>query len=147
MLTTGDLDELASEPTIRSCVSGQRILFFDSCQFTIIWMSIIKLNTSYRLPHQQKSLTFHIGFPVVRTDGRTVTWLPKYLGWIDYQIFLGMGLRSRTLRARVAPLQRMISKDKQILSQYLMKLWKIKWWPYNHQVKGTVSRPSGLFSL
>ena len=29
-----------------------------------------------------------------RTVGRTVTWLPKFLGWMDYQIFLGMGLRS-----------------------------------------------------
>ena len=28
-------------------------------------------------------------------DGRTVTWLPKFLGWVDYHIFLGMGLRSR----------------------------------------------------
>ena len=35
-----------------------------------------------------------------RVDGRTVTRLPKFLGWIDYQIFLGMGLR---LRARASP--------------------------------------------
>ena len=34
------------------------------------------------------------------TVGRTVTWLPKFLGWMDYQIFLGMGLRSRALCAR-----------------------------------------------
>ena len=28
-------------------------------------------------------------------DGRlTVTWLPKFLGWVDYLIFLGMELRS-----------------------------------------------------
>ena len=33
-------------------------------------------------------------------DGRTVTRLPKFLRWIDYQIFLGMGLR---LRARASP--------------------------------------------
>ena len=26
-----------------------------------------------------------------RTDGRTVTWLPKFLGWIDYKHFLDMG--------------------------------------------------------
>ena len=25
--------------------------------------------------------------------GRTVTWLPKFLGWVDYQIFLPMVLR------------------------------------------------------
>ena len=36
-----------------------------------------------------------------RKGGRTVTWLPKFLGWVDYHIFLGMGLRSRGLRARV----------------------------------------------
>ena len=30
-----------------------------------------------------------------RTDGRTVTWLPKFLEWVDYHIFLGLGLRSR----------------------------------------------------
>ena len=42
-----------------------------------------------------ESLTFYIGLRIVRTDGPTVMWLPKFLGWIDYQIFLGMGLRSR----------------------------------------------------
>ena len=36
-----------------------------------------------------------------RTVGRTVTWLPKFLGWMDYQIFLGMVLRSRALCTRV----------------------------------------------
>ena len=45
-----------------------------------------------------ESLTLHIGFPVVWTDGPTVTWLPKFLGWIDYHIFLVVGLRSRALR-------------------------------------------------
>ena len=42
---------------------------------------------------------FNIGMPVTRaegrTTGRTVTWLPKFLGWKDYQIVLRMGLRSR----------------------------------------------------
>ena len=28
-----------------------------------------------------------------RSVGRTVTWLPKFLGWVDYQIFLPMVLR------------------------------------------------------
>ena len=28
-------------------------------------------------------------------DGSTVTWLPKFLGWVDYHIFLGMWLCSR----------------------------------------------------
>ena len=47
----------------------------------------------------QTSNTLDIGFSEGRTegwtDGRTATWLPKFLGWIDYQILLGMGLRSR----------------------------------------------------
>ena len=47
-----------------------------------------------------------IGFPVVRTDGRTVTWLPNFLEWVDYHISLPMGLRprSRASRAGGAPL-------------------------------------------
>ena len=75
---------------------GQQIPYFDSCQLTIIWMSIIKLNTGYRLPNWQESLTFHIGFPVVWTDGHMVTLLPKFLRWIDDQIFLSIS-RVRTL--------------------------------------------------
>ena len=43
-------DELAPEPTIQSCDTGQWIPCFDSCQFTKLLMSIIKLHTSYRLP-------------------------------------------------------------------------------------------------
>ena len=38
-----------------------------------------QVNTGYRLPCYLESLTFHIGFPVVRA----VTWLPKFLGWIS----------------------------------------------------------------
>ena len=59
-----ELDELTLEPIIRSCHSGQQIPCFDSCELTIIWMSIIKLNTGYML-----HVTFHIGFPVVRPNG------------------------------------------------------------------------------
>ena len=36
-----------------------------------------------------------------RAGWRAVTGLPKFLGWMDYQIFLTMELRSRPLRARV----------------------------------------------
>ena len=39
-----------------------------------------------------------------RSDRRTVTWLQKFLGWMNYQIFSGMGLRSRASRLREAPL-------------------------------------------
>ena len=48
-----------------------------------------------------KKVWVNIGYPVVRTDGRTVTWLPNFLGWVDYHISLAMGLRPRALRARV----------------------------------------------
>ena len=42
----------------------------------------------------------NIGVPVVRTDGRTVTWLPNFLGWVDYHISLAMGLHPRARFAR-----------------------------------------------
>ena len=34
-----------------------------------------------------------------RSDGRTVTCVQKFLGWIDNQIFLALGLRARVARA------------------------------------------------
>ena len=40
---TGYFNELAPEPAIRSCDPGQLIPCFDSCQLTIMWMSILKL--------------------------------------------------------------------------------------------------------
>ena len=33
-----------------------------------------------------------------RKGRRMVMWLPKFLGWVDYHIFLGMGLCLRALR-------------------------------------------------
>ena len=45
------------------------------------------------------------GRTVSRAGGRcTVTWLPNFLGWVGYFIFLPMVLRWRALRAR-APLK------------------------------------------
>ena len=56
----------------------------------------IKPWVAFGLPYPLIEL-FYIGVPVVRTDGwsggRTVTWLPKFLGCIGYQIFLPMVLR------------------------------------------------------
>ena len=60
------LNELAPEPVIRSCDSGQRISCFDSGQLTIIWMTVY-YQVTYRLE------AFHIGFPVARTDGHVMT--------------------------------------------------------------------------
>ena len=54
----------------------------------------IPTKTTFGLPYLLIEL-FFIGMPVVPTNERTVTWLPKFLGWLDYHIFLGMGLRSR----------------------------------------------------
>ena len=65
-------------------------------------MSIIKLNTGLGLPHQLESLIFQIGFPVVRTDGRTYGHVITKISRIDrLPIFFSMRLRSRALRERV----------------------------------------------
>ena len=34
-------------------------------------------------------------FPCGADGRRTVTWLPNFLGWVDYHISLAMGLRPR----------------------------------------------------
>ena len=61
----------------------------------------IKPWVAFALPYLLLKL-FYIGMHVVRTDGRslgrsvawcTVTWLPNFLGWVDYHISLAMGLR------------------------------------------------------
>ena len=56
----------------------------------------IKPSVAFALPYLLIEL-FYIGLPVVRTDGRsltrcTVTWLPNFLGWVDYHISIAMGL-------------------------------------------------------
>ena len=92
-----NLDELAPEPTKRSCDTGQLIPCFDSCQLlTIIWMSIIKLNTRYRPPHSLERLTFHIiGFPAVRTDGQTHSHMITKISQVDrLPNFHGHGARA-----------------------------------------------------
>ena len=48
---------------------------------------------------------FYIGMPVVRTDDRllarcTVTWLPNFLGWVDFHISSVMGLLPRAAKRR-----------------------------------------------
>ena len=54
---------------------------------------------------------FYIGIPVVGTDGRTVTWLPNFLGWVDYHISLAIGLRPRARFARGWSSANMIDMD------------------------------------
>ena len=58
----------------------------------------IKPWVAFGLPYLLIEL-FYIGMPVVRTDGRslarcTVTWLPNFLGWVDYHTSLAMGRRA-----------------------------------------------------
>ena len=57
----------------------------------------IKPWVAFGLPYLLIEL-FYIGMPVVRTDRRavsrcTVTWIPNFLGWVDYHISLAMALR------------------------------------------------------
>ena len=47
-------------------------------------------------PHKVKKRSIHIGNPVMRTDGRTVAWLPKFLGCMNTHIFLVDTLNSST---------------------------------------------------
>ena len=84
--TKRDLGQLAPEPAIWSYDAGRRIPCFDSCLLTIIWMSIIRLNTGYRLPHYnpgQKSLgqycNIHIFLSFSRLPLKTVHHFPNFL--------------------------------------------------------------------
>ena len=57
--------------------------YFDSCQLIKTWMYNIRLQAP------KLASKCEIGMPVERTDGRsggrcTVTWLPNFLGWIDF---------------------------------------------------------------
>ena len=77
---------------------------FSSLFFSLV-VSALQDAKSYAFPAKRTEL--HLGchtcwlryFTLVACDadgrGRTVTWLPKVLVWLDYQIFLGMGLHSR----------------------------------------------------
>ena len=95
--------------------------FTRSSSFSVIHMSVhiknnVEKNTTFffskRPGHSKLNLELHLGYytcwlsyffivgvPVVQTDGRsggrTVTWLPKFLGCIGYQIFSPMVLRAR----------------------------------------------------
>ena len=71
----------------------------------------IKPWVAFGLPYLFIEL-FYIGMPVVRTDGQaggpcTTTWLPNFLGWVDYQISLAKGLcpRAALRAAHGAPLK------------------------------------------
>ena len=77
--------------------------------FLFFFLSL-KVQMAMRFPSKQ-NLELHLGaipddwVPVVRTDGqsgrRTVTWLPKFLSCMGYQIFLPMVSTARTSRRGV----------------------------------------------
>ena len=78
------------------------LLFFF---FLKVRAAMLKPWVAFGLPHLLIEL-FYIGMPVVGTDGRslsrcTVTWLPHFLGCVDYHICWAMGLSA----ARWAPLK------------------------------------------
>ena len=84
--------------------------------------------------------------PVVRTDGRsggravgrcTVTWLPNFLGWVDYFIFLPKVLRWRASCAR-ALLLSYKRRFKTTTKTERHITWNVMWWsdgfPISHWV-------------
>ena len=80
---------LTPEPAIRSCDLGQRILCCNSCQLTIVWMPMIKLNTGYVLPHYLESLTFHMHYTVTNTKASaTLVTVHKSTNLILYLLFI-----------------------------------------------------------
>ena len=90
-------------PAMQSCDTGQRIPFFDSCQLITTWMSNTKFYTdSIKVCHfasaNMKGWTYV----------RTIFSETKFLGSIDYHIFLSTVLRcARFARAR-APLKTVV---------------------------------------
>ena len=78
---------LTPEPAIRSCDLGQRILCCNSCQLTIVWMPMIKLNTGYVL--YLESLTFHMHYTVTNTKASaTLDTVHKSTNLILYLLFI-----------------------------------------------------------
>ena len=80
--------------------------------FVFIDSLVVKTRMAMRFPAKITSSCIWVAMPVDwvilhwyacgadgRLVGRTVTWLPKFLEWVDHHIFLGMGLRSRLLWA------------------------------------------------
>ena len=67
-----DLDGPTLEPVVRSGDTGQRMPCFDSCKIDHnIDVQPVQLVFSWA-PKLAKSVRVNIGFPVVRTDGRSV---------------------------------------------------------------------------
>ena len=86
------------QPMLQSCDTGQRKLFFDSCQLITTWMSNTKFYTDNIKVCHFASANIK-GWTYVRTHSvRTIFSKAKFLGSIDYHIFLPMVLAARELR-------------------------------------------------
>ena len=116
------MDGSTPEPAIRSGDTGLILPCFDSCQL------ITTLMRNQWAPKVARKCESKHWLSVVRTNGLsggravsrcTVTWLPNFLGWVDYFIFLPMVLRWRASRAR-APLLLLSCKPGIFLSSWLM---------------------------
>ena len=91
-LLTCNLDRSTSEPAIRSCDTDQRVPCF--------WQLSIDhhMDVHYQVVSSHTSQMCEISHWLPSfTDGRTVTWLPKFFGWINNQIYLAVVLRSAAL--------------------------------------------------
>ena len=64
----------------------------------MLYKTRVAIRFRAKKPSPQTTRNFGVGIPVVRTKGRaggpscTVTWLPNFLGWLVYHIFLPMVL-------------------------------------------------------
>ena len=85
---------------MRSCDTGQWIPCFDTGQYFIDH----NMDVYYQVKHRLQASTLARKFDIRlwfacgadrRVKERMVKPLPKFLGWTDYQIFLGMELHSR----------------------------------------------------
>ena len=60
------------------------------------------------LPEQLESVRVNIGLHVVRTDGRSVTRLPNFLGWVD--LFTHGAPQARFARGALLSLHKLLER-------------------------------------
>ena len=89
----------------------------------------IKPWVAFGLPYLLIELLY-VGMPVVRTNGRslawcTVTWLPNFLGWVDYHISLAMALRPGATRELRYKSCQMLTKE--LKNRWIPERNSFKW--------------------
>ena len=92
-----DLDGSTPEPAIRSGDTGQRIPCFDSCQLMTALMCNQASSWAPKVARKCKSKHWY----ACGADGRSVTWLPNFLGWIDYLSYGAPPTRARSARVEL----------------------------------------------